>query len=431
MSSSLSLEPGSRIAIVGTGIAGLAAAHRLHPHHRLTLFEAGPYVGGHTNTIDVEHEGRSHAVDTGFIVFNQQTYPGFCALLEELGVASKPSEMSFSVRCAGEGLEYSGASLRHFFAQRRNLLRPSHWWMLREILRFFARAPRLLETAEDGMLLGDYLREEGYGRRFREQFILPMGAAIWSAPLQQIARYPARRFIRFFVNHGMLELRDRPLWRVVEGGSRSYVEALTRPFRAQIRTSCPVQAVRRGAAGAQVTLSDGTTESYDALILATHSDQALRLLEDPSRAEVEVLGSIPYQRNEAVLHTDTSLLPRRRKLWSAWNYHLGEDPQAAVGVTYNMNILQGLAADQTFCVTLNQTAAIDPDKVLRRITYHHPIFSLDGVQAQQRYAEVCGPRNTWFCGAWWGYGFHEDGLQSGYRVASSILGQRQAARVGA
>ncbi len=401
-----------RIAIVGSGIAGLTAAHRLHPDHDITLFEAGDHVGGHVHTHDVTLGGRDYRIDTGFIVFNDWTYPNFIALLEELGVASQASDMSFSISCGLTGLEYNGSTFNSLFAQRANLLRPRFWGMLRDILRFNLEAPQLLAKEGNELSLGDYLSANTYGRLFRDYYILPMGAAIWSTDPRLMLSFPARFFIRFFLNHGLLAVKDRPVWRVLKGGSRSYVDRLIAPFRERVRLNCPVTRIKRQEDQVILHSPTGGAETFDAVFLACHSDQALALLGEPSPAEREVLAAIPYQPNEAVLHTDIRLLPRRRLAWAAWNYLMPEGPGGRLALTYDMNILQGLDARETFCVTLNASERIDPAKVLARVPYHHPLFNLEGAAAQARHREINGTRRTYYCGAWWRNGFHEDGLVS-------------------
>ncbi|TVR64263.1 MAG: FAD-dependent oxidoreductase [Candidatus Competibacteraceae bacterium] len=408
------------IAIIGTGISGLTAAWHLHREHRLTIFEANDYIGGHTNTVEAEFWGKTYAVDTGFIVYNDWTYPNFIELLAQLGVASQPTLMSFSVRCERTGLEYNGQDLNTLFAQRFNLFRPSFHRMLRDILRFNREAPALLE-GDCEISLNDYLREQRYGREFIEQYIIPMAAAIWSAEPGLMGEMPARFFVQFFKNHGLLSVSQRPQWRVIQGGSRNYVGPLTAPFRDRIRLNCPVEWIRRQPHHVQVKTRHGPVERFDEVVIATHSDQALRLLADPAPREREILGAIPYQENEAVLHTDTRLLPRRKRAWAAWNYHLAAQPQTRVAVTYNMNILQNLDAPVTFCVTLNPSEAIDPARILYRTTYHHPVFTDAGVRAQARRNEISGINRTWYCGAYWSYGFHEDGVNSGLAVADGLL----------
>ncbi len=401
-----------RIAVVGTGIAGNVAAYHLCRDHDITVFEAGGHVGGHTHTHHVVHEGRDYAVDTGFIVFNDWTYPRFIELLGELGVEVQDSEMSFSVKSARSGLEYNGTTMNSLFAQRRNLVRPAFWGMIRDILRFNREAPALLEDAADDVTLETYLRVKGYSRAFVEHYLVPMGAAIWSAAPQTLRQFPARFFVRFFHNHGMLSVNDRPTWRTIRGGSARYVEKLSAPFRDRIRLNTPVVSVRRFPTHVLVTPRSGDAERFDAVFLACHSDQALRMLSDASAVERRVLGAIPYQTNDVVLHTDTSVLPRRRRAWAAWNYNVPRAPLDRVAVTYHMNILQRLESRVPLLVTLNMTDAIDPAKIIKRLTYHHPLFTPAGIAAQRRQVEINGVRRAYFCGAYWRNGFHEDGVVS-------------------
>jgi uncharacterized protein len=409
-----------RIAIIGSGIAGLTAARRLYKDHDITVFEAADYVGGHTNTLDIELEGRRWAVDTGFIVFNDWTYPNFIALMNEIGVESQPSDMGFSVHCDRSGLEYCGSSLGQLFAQRSNLVSPGFWRMIRDILRFNRESPRLLGDREDVLCLGDYLARERYSSRFIQHYIVPMGAAIWSTDPQTMLSFPARYFVEFFSNHGLLSVNDRPQWRVIKGGSRSYIGPLTAPFASRIRTSSPVHRVERDEFGVDLLLDGGHRARFDAVVFACHSDQALALLAAPTREEREVLGAIPYQPNLAVLHTDERLLPTRRHAWAAWNYHIPASAQEAVSVTYNMNILQGLDAHAQFLVTLNPTLDIHPDRIIRKIMYQHPVYTPEGVAAQRRRAELMGQQRSFYCGAWWSYGFHEDGVRSGLVAAAAV-----------
>lgn len=416
-----------RIAIIGTGIAGMTAAWLLQRQHELTLFEAAAWIGGHTHTVDVTLGGKEYAIDTGFIVFNDRTYPNFIRLLQELQVATQPTKMNFSVRCDKTGLEYSGATLNTLFAQRRNLLRLSFHRMLRDILRFNRETPALLAADSPAVSLSDYLAQQRYSREFIDQYLLPMGAAIWSAQPEAMGQMPARYFVQFFHNHGLLSVNRHPQWRVIQGGSRRYAQRLTAPFLDRIRLACPVARLSRLADGVLIEPQGGEPERFDAVIIATHSDQALRLLADPSEAERTILGAIPYQENEVVLHTDTRLLPRRRLAWAAWNYHIPAQTQARVAVTYNMNILQGLNAPETFCVTLNSSAAIDPASILYRTVYHHPVYTPDAIAAQRRWGEINGVNRTWYCGTYWGYGFHEDGVNSALAVGRQLQQQRRAA----
>ena len=401
-----------RIAVIGAGIAGNVAAYHLAREHEVTVFEAGSHLGGHTHTHEVEQAGRRYSVDTGFIVFNDWTYPNFIRLLDELGVASQPSDMGFSVRDEKSGLEYSGSTLNTLFAQRRNLVRPSFWRMLADILRFNREAPLLLAQPGADVTLGDYLAQNGYSRGFVEHYVVPMGAAIWSTDPERMLGFPARYFIRFFHNHGLLSVDDRPQWRVIRGGSARYVEPLTAPFRDRVRLRTPVQSVRRLAGQVYVKARGLEVERFDAAFLACHSDQALAMLADATPLEREVLGAIPYQTNEAVLHTDARLMPRARRAWAAWNYHVLPEEEGRVALTYNMNILQSLDAPEPFLVTLNRSDAIDPARIVKRIRYEHPLYTREGVAAQARQHEINGPLNTYFCGAYWRFGFHEDGVVS-------------------
>ena len=401
-----------KVAIVGTGIAGNVAALRLHRDHDITVYEAASHIGGHTHTHSVEQAGRRYQVDTGFIVFNDRTYPRFVALLGELGVEWQESSMSFSVRDEASGLEYNGTTLDTLFAQRRNLLRPSFLRMVRDILRFNREAPAILERPGDDPTLGELLERGRYGRPFIDHYIVPMGAAIWSTDPASMLGFPARFFVRFFHHHGMLSVNDRPTWRTVRGGSARYVEKLVAPFRDRIRLATPVESIHRLPGSVVVKPRGHEAVRYDALILACHSDEALAMLAHPSAAEREVLGAIPYQENEAVLHTDPRLMPRARRARAAWNYHRPAGASGRVALTYDMNILQRLDAPEPFLVTLNRTEAIDPARVVKRIAYRHPLYTPAGVAAQGRHREVNGPLRTYYCGAYWRNGFHEDGVAS-------------------
>lgn len=417
-----------KIAIIGSGISGLASAYYLSRKHHVEVFEAGKQVGGHTATVDVELGARRYAVDTGFIVYNDWTYPNFIALMDRLGVSSKPTSMGFSVRDEGSGLEYAGSGLNALFAQRRNLLRPRFLRMVRDILRFNREAIADLDAGrvDPQGTIGAYLEARGYSEGFRRDYLVAMGSAIWSADCETINEFPLEFFLRFFRNHGLLSVTNRPQWRVIEGGSREYLRPLCQPFEKHIHTACPIQAIERSATQVTLRLGDGSERNFDQVVIATHSDQALAMLKDPSKAESEVLGALPYQANDVVLHTDTRLLPRNRTTWSSWNYRLGIDDQRAV-VTYNMNILQGIDAPETFCVTLNDTSAINPHKILGQFRYDHPVFSLRGLAAQQRWADVNGHNRTWYCGAYWHNGFHEDGVVSALRVVDGINASTQQA----
>jgi predicted NAD/FAD-binding protein len=390
----------------------MVAAYRLSRDHEVTVFESGAYVGGHTHTVDVLHGGAHYAVDTGFIVYNDWTYPNFIEILTELGVAWQPSNMSFSVRCERTGLEYNGTNLNSLFAQRRNFLRPAFLRMVADILKFNRRAPELLTADGGATTLGEYLDREGYSRYFIDHYIIPMGAAIWSSRPIDMLHFPARFFVEFFANHGFLSVDDRPVWRVIRGGSQEYVKKLTARYAAGIRLNTPVAGIQRQRNHVIVRLRDGTLEQFDQVFVACHSDQALALLSDPSAEEREILGAIPYQSNEALLHTDTRLMPRRALAWAAWNYHLPIEQYERVTVTYNMNILQSIAAPAQFLLTLNRSADVDPRLVLGRYTYDHPVYTSAAIDAQKRRHEISGPRRTYYCGAYWSYGFHEDGVRS-------------------
>jgi predicted NAD/FAD-binding protein len=412
------LGPGrKRLAIVGSGIAGLCAAERLAAFHDVVVFEADARIGGHTHTVDVDGPTGRLAIDTGFIVCNDRTYPGFLALMRRLGVPLRPTTMSFSVRCERTGFEWNGGGLHEIFAQRSNLLRPSFLRMLWDIVRFHRQAAGF---AVADLTLGEVLARGRFGRRFAPHYLVPMMAAIWSAEPERLLAMPARFFVRFFANHGMLTVNDRPQWMTVVGGSRAYLAPLTRSFAGCIRTGAPVESLHRDHDGVQVKVAGQASERFDAAVVATHSDQALRLLADPTSAEREVLGAIPYQENDVVLHTDPNLLPRRRRAWAAWNYHLPQQPVSRATVTYCMNLLQGLPGPTVYNVTLNRSDAIDPATVLRRFVYHHPVFDAAGVAAQARVDAVNGSARVWYWGAWCGFGFHEDGVQAGLRVAADF-----------
>jgi predicted NAD/FAD-binding protein len=410
------------IAIIGGGISGLTAAYYLAPRHQVTLYEAAPSIGGHTATVDVRYGGRDYAIDTGFIVYNDWTYPNFIELLDELEVESQPTDMSFSVRCDDSGLEYGGNNLNTLFAQRRNLLRPSFHRMLLDILRFNREAVDDLDQGRIGpqAKLGDYLESKGYGEQFVFRYLVPMGSAIWSASTTSMLDFPLLFFVRFFRNHGLLSVNNRPQWRVIRGGSRAYLEPLSRRFAGSIRCNARIASVRRFPDRVDVALAGGGLQSYDQVVLACHSDQALALLADADPLERQSLAAIPYQSNEVVLHTDERLLPRSRLAWSSWNYWLRQRYQRRAVLTYNMNILQCIEADSTFCVTLNASEEIAAENIIDRFQYSHPVFSLESMQAVERIAGFNGDRRTWFAGAWLGNGFHEDGVVSGRQAAQAI-----------
>jgi predicted NAD/FAD-binding protein len=426
-----------KVAVIGSGISGLAAAHRLRGQARVTLFEAGRYFGGHTHTVDVslsDAHGQTvtHGVDTGFLVFNERTYPGLIALLDELQVPTAASDMSFSVQVPGAGalgagaLEWSGSSLATVFAQRRNLLRPRFLGMLSELLRFNRLCTALADSGQEQALaqpLGEFLDQHGFGAAFRHWYFLPMLGCIWSCPTDQMLRFPVATMVRFCHNHGLIQVQNRPQWHTVAGGARQYVHAILDGLDARLQT--PVERIERNAAGVFIRTGSGV-EHFDAVVLAVHSDQALRLLARPSAAEQQVLGAIRYQPNRAVLHTDTRVMPGRRAAWAAWNYERaanGTQESARVCLHYWLNRLQPLPFAQPVLVSLNPVRGIDPARVLGAFDYDHPVFDLGALAAQKQLPLLQGAQHTWFAGAWTGYGFHEDGLQSGYRAADALLAQ--------
>jgi predicted NAD/FAD-binding protein len=398
----------------------MTSAYYLSGRHDVTVFEASDYIGGHTNTIEFEYEGRDYAVDTGFIVFNDRTYPNFCRLLDEISVTAKPTRMTFSLHCDQTGLEYRGADLGGLFAQRRNLIRPQFYFLLYEMLRFNRSAERLLLTMDPDISVREFFERHPFGRLFREKFFLPMASAIWSCPNETVEVFPMRFIVEFYKHHGLLSVTDRPQWYVIDGGSQRYMEALVQKCAAKILLNQAVLTVRRDSEKVTIVTS-AQTEAFDHVIFACHSDQALALLkEEATTVEREVLGAFPYEKNVAVLHADVSVLPRRRRAWACWNYHLPVAASAKATVTYNMNLLQGLTGEHTFCVTLNSEQPIDPSRVIRSIEYHHPVFTVDRRQMQGRHGELLGLNRSSFCGAYWGNGFHEDGVVSALAVCKNL-----------
>ena len=402
-----------KIAIIGSGIAGNVAAYHLNKEHDITLFEKNNYVGGHTNTHEiVESNSKTLNIDTGFIVLNDRTYPHFTSLLNELGVNIQKSEMSFSVKCEHSGLEYNGDSLNTLFAQRRNLLNPRFYKMIIDILRFNKEAAKDINTGNDDTSLGEYLVKNNYSDIFINKYIVPMGAAIWSTTPEDMFRFPAKFFFSFFQNHGLLTVNNRPQWYVINNGSKSYVEKLIENFKDKIRTNCSVKNIKRFDDHVELTTEDYGIERFDYVFIASHTDEALNMLDKASTDELSTLAAIPYQKNEAVLHTDASLLPKRNKAWASWNYHIPLNPQDEVALTYNMNILQNLQTDKTYCVTLNYSENINPQKIIKKISYDHPIFTPEGINAQKNHRLINGTSRTYYCGAYWRNGFHEDGVVS-------------------
>ncbi len=416
-----------RIAVIGSGISGMAAAWLLSECHDVTVYEKDARLGGHTNTVDVPGPSGAIAVDTGFIVYNEPAYPNLTALFRHLGVATKASDMSFAVSLDDGGFEYAGTDLNGLFAQRRNLVSPRFWSMLRDLRRFYRDATR--DAASLGTLsLGGYLERHGFGAAFRDDHLLPMAAAIWSAPSRTLLDYPAASFIRFCDNHGLLRISGRPVWRTVAGGARGYIEVLTARYADRIRLGCGATAVSRTVSGVRVRDANGAIEDFDHVVLACHGDQALALLDDADPQERAGLGAFRYSRNRALLHRDPMLMPKRERVWASWNY-LGNRTTAATTrqlcVTYWMNRLQDLPADQPLFVTLNPVREPKAGTVIREECYDHPIFDADALAAQQMVWSRQGARNTWFCGAHFGSGFHEDGLQSGLAVAERLGGVRR------
>jgi len=407
-----------KVAIIGTGISGMAAAHHLEGRADLTIFEASHKPGGHANTVIAESERGLESIDTGFIVFNDRNYPEFTKLLEELEIASRPSTMSFSV--SDGDFEYTGRSLSGLFARRRNMVDPGFLRMLAEFPRFQRRLGQLAADGDGGPSLGEFLEEEGFSPMLREYVVVPLVSAVWSADPERMWSFPAGFLARFLDNHGLLSLRNRPQWRTIEGGSWSYVEALTSSLRDRIWTDTPVERIQRFPDRVEVTPRGGLPEKFDQVVIATHSDQALELLADPTPEERQVLGAIDFQPNEAVLHTDESLLPRRHAARACWNYHLTDESMGATALTYDMNRLQTLECKRQFCVTLNLTDRIDPASIIDVIQYEHPVFTPDTMVAQERWEEISGSGRTHYCGAYWRNGFHEDGAFSGLRAARDV-----------
>ncbi len=404
-----------RIAIVGSGIAGLTCARLLTRKHQITVFEADNRIGGHSQTVPVSVGGQQFAVDIGFIVYNDRNYPVFSQMLRDLHVPSQATSMSFSVHCERTGVEYSGSSLNSLFAQRRNAVRPSFLRMLLDIARFNRTAPLDLEHLSPDKTVAEYVRERQYSHAFAQQYLLPMGAAIWSCPSTAFAEFPIRFILEFFQQHGLLSLTDRPVWRTIVGGSQQYVERLIEPFRQRIRLGCPVRAVRRLEHEVQLAHAEGL-DRFDEVIFACHSDQALRILKDADPLETELLSAFPYGDNAAVLHTDESVLPRLRQTWASWNCYIGRDDETRPSVTYNLSLLQKIPSPKAVCLTLNPNQAIDPASVLGQFSFSHPLFTPSRASVQSRHAEVLRRRRTSFCGAYWRNGFHEDGVVSGLAV---------------
>jgi predicted NAD/FAD-binding protein len=409
-----------RIAVIGSGISGMSAAYLLSRRHQVTLLERETRLGGHTHTHNIDTSAGPLPIDTGFIVHNNHTYPNLIRLLGKLGVERQLSDMSFSVACMKTGYEFSSRGLGGFFSQPRNLFRSRHYGLLLQIARFNREAPKVLDDPTGGTItLGEWLRVNGFSREFSRYYLYPMASAVWSTSLEEIEEFPALTLVRFFSNHGLLSMANQPRWYVLRGGSSSYIAPLTRPYRESIRLGVHIERVTRSANSVQVQFADGTAESFDEVVFACHAPQALQMLADATPAERSVLGGLKTSRNHVVLHTDERLLPRRQRSRASWNYHLKGDSRA-VALTYDMNRLQSLPVRERYCVTLNSSELIDTPHVLREMTYHHPLMTLEAIRVQQRWQEISGRNRTHFCGAYWFYGFHEDGLNSAIRVAQSM-----------
>ena len=410
-----------KIAIIGSGISGLTAGYLLNRNHDISIFEANDYIGGHTHTHQIELDDNNYSIDTGFIVYNERTYPNFIKLLDQLEVERQLSTMGFSVKSINEDYEYSGESLNTLFAKRSNIFRIGFLRMLYEMYKFGKEADANGRGVDLSLTLGEYLNVKKYSKEFIHYFITPMGAAIWSTPANKVLDMPAYFFIKFFYNHGMLEISGRPNWRVIKGGSSQYISKIIKGFEHKIHLSCPIKSVSRVNNGVEIILpSNQKALKFDAIVFATHSDQALSLLRDPTQLETEILKSFPYQKNEVLLHTDSSVLPKRKLAWTSWNYQLDNNPSAPVVLTYNMNILQSIESEYTFCVTLNDYNSVDKEKIIKKIVYHHPLFTVDAIKAQKRKNEINGSNNTYYCGAYWRNGFHEDGVVSALDVCKQF-----------
>ncbi len=405
-----------KIAIIGSGISGLVCAHLLHKDFDISVYEANDYIGGHTHTIDVERENGSYAVDTGFIVFNKATYPNFCNLLEKISVAFQPTCMNFSVRCDRTGMEYGSESVNTMFTQRKNILSFPFWRMVLEIFKLRRKLVDFLASNSPDMTMGDFLSQYGFSRRFVDHFVVPLGASLWSAEPGKIRDFPARTFARFFENHGFLQATNPIEWQVISGGSKQYVKQLIAPFADKINVSTSVTSVKRTNEYVELSFSNRPAERFDHVIFATHSDQALEILAEPTEDEQQILGAIPYQENVTFLHTDERILPLDRRAWSSWNYLIQDKRYDRASVTYNMNMLQSLSSHETFCVSLNLEDRIASEKVIGRYLYNHPVYMERSMPAQASHSLISGKNRTHFCGAYWGYGFHEDGVKSALAV---------------
>ena len=408
-----------KIAVIGSGISGLTSAFLLSKKYEVSLYEKNNYVGGHTHTHEIYENDKKINVDSGFIVYNENTYPNFMKLLNILKIESQHTKMGFSVKSDYEDFEYAGNSVNSIFAQKSNILRPNFLKMIYQILRFNKVSKNEFNNIDENVTLNDFLIKFSFSEKFINHYIIPMGAAIWSTSPQKMLNIPAKFFIRFFNNHGLLEVTNRPQWWVIKNGSFQYVKKIIKPFEKNIFLNCKVNSIIRKNNQVKIKFDKGE-KIFDHVIIATHSDQALNLLSDPTDDENKILGAIKYQKNIALIHTDQSILPRRKIAWSSWNYLLNESQDDFVTLTYNMNILQTLKSKKVYCVTINNTTSIDDRKIIKKIKYHHPLFDILSVKAQQQKNKICGQNNTYFCGAYWGYGFHEDGVNSALDVCKKF-----------
>jgi len=408
-----------KIAIIGSGISGLTSAYILSKKHEVYLFEKNDYIGGHTHTHEIKENTNNINVDSGFIVYNENTYPNFIKLLDILNIERQHTEMGFSVKSNSQDFEYAGNSINSIFSQRKNIFKPSFLKMVYDILKFNYQSKRDIKKISTNITLKQYLDSSSYSKEFIDKYIIPMGAAIWSTSPELMLQVPAVFFIRFFKNHGLLDITNRPQWWVIKNGSNQYVKEIIKPFKENIKLNTKISSIKRKNNGAEVSYDDNK-EFFDSVIIATHSDQALLLIDDLTDKENDILGKIKYQKNTALLHTDTSILPKRKIAWSSWNYLINHNQEKIVTLTYNMNILQTLKSNKTYCVTINDSTNIDRSKILKEIKYSHPLFTIDSVDAQKRKDEICGKNDTYFCGAYWGYGFHEDGVNSALDVCKKF-----------
>ena len=409
-----------KIAIIGTGISGLTAAYLLNRKHDIIVFEKNDYIGGHTHTHSIKNGSESLSVDSGFIVYNEMTYPNFIKLLDILNVKRQPTSMGFSVKSIKKDLEYAGNSIASLFSQKLNLFRPSFWIMLWDIIRFNKNARSDLETISPEITLEQYLSSKSYSKVFINNYVIPMGSAIWSTKADSMLRVPALFFIRFFNNHGLLQIKNRSGWWVIKGGSKEYIKKMIVDFKSKIRLNTGIDSITRDQDKIIIKTETGIEEEFDAVVIGTHSDQALKMLKDPSPKEQEILKALPYQSNDAILHTDLTVLPKRKSAWASWNYNLDQESDNPVTMTYNMNILQSLKSSETYCVTLNNDELVDDKRILKNLSYQHPQFTPEGIDAQKRKDEISGVKNTYYCGAYWRNGFHEDGVVSALDVCKKF-----------